>query len=89
MAIKVKAIAPGLHGKYREAGEVFHIPDEKAFSKKWMKRIDADGATVQEETKPGKGGKSKGGKSKDKDPAETEADAQSADAAQGDEGDVI
>lgn len=40
MAIRVKALAPGVYGHYREAGHEFEIHDEKHFSKKWMKKLD-------------------------------------------------
>lgn len=41
MAIKVKAIDRGFLGKIREQGDEFEIPNEKAFSEKWMVRLEA------------------------------------------------
>lgn len=40
MAIKVRAKAPGVYGRYREAGHEFEIQDEKHFSKNWMETVD-------------------------------------------------
>ena len=37
--MKVKAIKQGHYGILRNVGEVFVIRDEKAFSKRWMKRV--------------------------------------------------
>lgn len=46
MAIKVRALKTGYFGvrRFRE-GEVFEIPDEAAFSKNWMQKVDKRGAS--------------------------------------------
>lgn len=41
MSIKVQATQVGHYGdKLREPGDVFEVADEKAFSKRWMERLD-------------------------------------------------
>lgn len=45
MSIKVKATERGwLGNRIREIGDEFEIADEKAFSKKWMVRVDKPAA---------------------------------------------
>lgn len=40
MGIKVIAIAPGLHGQFREPGDEFEIENEQAFAAVWMEKLD-------------------------------------------------
>lgn len=50
MGIKVRAIQTGYFGvrRYRE-GEIFEIPDEGAFSKNWMQKVDKRAAARAKE----------------------------------------
>lgn len=48
ISIRVRATAQGFMGKLIEAGEVFTIESEAAFTPKWMAKVDAE----TDETEP-------------------------------------
>lgn len=50
--VRVKATRPGYYGQLRAPGDVFEVSGEKAVSKHWMVRADAEKPAKSADIKP-------------------------------------